>query len=461
MATVDELRQRIERESVLERQERLAVASNDPNRPKYHLLPSRPGWLNDPNGPIQINGEYHLFYQYNPDMPYHGDIHWAHVVSDDMAHWEELPIGIAPTPGGADKNGVWTGCAVNNNGVPTILYTGVSPEVQMIATGDATLRTITKREQPAIAAPPKGLALTGFRDPCVWKERDGWYMLIGAGIKDAGGTSLLYRSDDLIEWQYVHLFYEPDAARGVHECPDFFPLGDRHMLLTAWHGSHYDIGDYTADHRFVSDTHGLIDHGNFYAPKTFEDEQGRRIIWGWIQETRSQEEQIRAGWSGVMSLPRVLSMSSDGKPESRFAPELHSLRRTGRTFEKVTLDPMNNLGSRTLKDVEGDTLEIVAEFDTGMADSVGIVLLGDVTIAYDRKKATFAGAPFKLGAKETLRIHLYVDRSVIEVIANDRVAVTMRHYSDESAQHPVRLFATAGKSVAKQVQTWEMEHVNP
>ena len=98
--------------------------ASDPLRPQYHLLPAA-NWMNDPNGPIYWHGNYHVFHQYNPDGPYWGNMHWAHAVSPDMVHWRHLPVVLAPTAGSADRDGCFSGSAVLDRGVPTILYTGV------------------------------------------------------------------------------------------------------------------------------------------------------------------------------------------------------------------------------------------------------------------------------------------------------------------------------------------------
>jgi len=108
--------------------------AHDPHRPQYHFI--APGnWLNDPNGLIQWDGRYHMFYQYNPRGAFHGTIHWGHAVSDDLVHWTDLPIALAPTPGGHDAEGCWSGCAVDNGGVPTLIYSGVFPQTVCLATG--------------------------------------------------------------------------------------------------------------------------------------------------------------------------------------------------------------------------------------------------------------------------------------------------------------------------------------
>lgn len=171
----------------------------DPQRPQYHLMPPS-GWLNDPNGLIQWGDEYHVFYQHNPAGAFHDRIHWGHAVSTDLAHWRHLPIALAPEPGTIDEDGCWSGCAVNNDGIPTIMYSGASSIGQRpcIATSSDGLLTWQKYAgNPVIAAPPPDLDLIEYRDHSIWREDGMWYQLIGVGIHDQGGAALLYRSPDL------------------------------------------------------------------------------------------------------------------------------------------------------------------------------------------------------------------------------------------------------------------------
>src|SRR6266487_6704302 len=143
-----------------------ATARTDPHRPQYHFLP-RANWLNDPNGLIQWGGTYHLFYQYNPNGPFHATIHWGHAASADLVHWRHLPIALAPTPGAADADGCWSGCAVNDGGVPTLIYSGHRNGEQRacLATSADGLLTWQKHPgNPVIPGPPPGLDLVAFRD---------------------------------------------------------------------------------------------------------------------------------------------------------------------------------------------------------------------------------------------------------------------------------------------------------
>jgi beta-fructofuranosidase len=361
--------------------------ASDRHRPSYHFLPAA-NWLNDPNGLIQWQGQVHLFYQYNPHGPFHGAIHWGHAASRDLIHWEDWPVALAPTPGGPDQDGCWSGCAVDDGGKPVLVYTGgqcaeggLLRQTQCLAMSDDGLHTWRKYPgNPVIASPPvvDGQALAhpaDFRDPWVWREADGWYMAVGTWIRRAGGAVLLYRSPDLVHWEYLHPLLEGDTPGEMWECPNFFPLGDKYVLLVSlqpeFRYSEYYIGTY-ADHRFMPERRGIVDFGGyFYAPQTLLDERGRRLIWGWVQEGRSGQVQREAGWSGVMSLPRVLTLRPDGALGIAPAPELQTLRRKHTRLGSLEIAPDS---AGLLPGLRGDCLEIVAEFRPGTASQCGLTL---------------------------------------------------------------------------------------
>ena len=180
----------------------------DPLRPRFHLLP-RANWMNDPCAPRFFGGQYHMFFQHNPEAAVWGDMHWAHATSPDLVHWKHLPIALSPTPGSYDAYGCFTGSVLPGLDTPSILYTGVtrcSPqqetirgegirEVQCLATStDSELRTWKKLDKPVLENPP--MAVTGFRDPCPWKDGDTWYLGVGSGFNKVGGAVLLYSSRD-------------------------------------------------------------------------------------------------------------------------------------------------------------------------------------------------------------------------------------------------------------------------
>ena len=222
--------------------------STDSHRPRYHFLPPN-NWMNDPNGLIYWQGKYHMFYQHNPNNPFWGDIHWGHAVSEDLVHWKDLPPALSPDMSPIDSSGCWSGCAVNDNGIPTILYTGVKDGEQTtcIATGDADLINWQKdKGNPILKAPQlPGFHHKDYRDPFVWRDGDTWYQVISMTINGQGQV-LIYRSSDLREWEYLHPLI-PQAERekiqdvaDIWECPNFFPLGDNKtgnkwvLLFSIW-----------------------------------------------------------------------------------------------------------------------------------------------------------------------------------------------------------------------------------
>ena len=465
----------------------------DRHRPQYHFLPSA-NWMNDPNGPIFWKGKSHVFYQYNPNGAFSGTKHWGHAVTEDLVHWKNLPVALTPTPGGPDKDGVYTGCAVIHDGTPTLVFTGVRPEVQMIATSkDPNLAVWEKYSgNPVISSPPAGHEGVGFRDPCVWKEADAWYMVVGSGVKGVGGTALLYRSGDLRHWEYLHPLTIGKMDKSVvsknlvatgemWECPDFFPLGDRHVLLVSTMGTVLAFVGIYSDHKFVPQWEGRADFGCDYAPKTMLDGAGRRIWWGWIRERRTVDEQKAAGWSGVMSLPRILSLAPDRSLRMIPVPELRRLRGTKISRRAIEIVPD---GLDLIKGAAGDCLEIAAEIDPGNAEQVGLRLRctpdgsEQTVMGLDRKESVLFSDPtrssqnpqttksiqkgrLKLADGEPLRLNIFVDAPVIEVFANERACLTERTYPTRVDSLGIGLFSGGGKARLRSLDVWRMRAISP
>ena len=451
------------------------------HRPQYHFLPLA-NWMNDPNGLIQWQGIYHLFYQHHPHGPGWADMHWGHATSRDLVHWTHQPIALAPTPGGPDKDGVFSGCAIDHDGVPTLVYTGVRPEVQCLATSDNELIVWQKSPRnPVIAGPPEGLDVTGFRDPYVWREDDGWYMVLGSGIRGQGGMVMLYRSSNLYEWEYLGPLCQGSLEETGHnwECPNFLPLGDRHLLIFSpepFRQAHYYLGRY-AGHRFTPEAHGLLDYGGlYYAPQAFFNEGDRCICFGWLLEGRTEEAYRAAGWAGVQSLPRELSLAPDGSLRQRPIIQLESLRRDNVHMERRRVE-----GEIWLDEVRGTCLEICAEFDTQDAHTVGLTVRASpdgaerTTIVYDAQRHELvvdsraasllpetegrrAVAPLELG-DEPLALRLFLDESVIEVFANERVCMTARVYPNREDSVAVALTASGGPTRLLSWDSWRMDSI--
>jgi beta-fructofuranosidase len=461
--------------------------ARDPHRPKYHFVPPA-HWMNDPNGLIYWKGEYHLFYQHNPNGIGISMMRWGHAVSPDLVHWRHLPIALSPTPGGPDKDGCWSGCAVDHDGTPTLIYTGVRPEVQCVATSSDGLLTWRKHPaNPVIAAPPSDLAVTGFRDPWVWREGDTWQMLVGSGIQDVGGTVLLYRSPDLIHWRSMGPACVGDARETgtMWECPGLFPLNDRHVLIVSPVPLRQSLsfGGTYRDGRFTPERRGVLDGGgHFYAPQTLVDAQGRRVMFGWLWEGRTEAAQREAGWAGAQSLPRVLSLRPDGSLGMEPHPELVVLRGRHQRYEDLALSS----GAVALPEARGDCLELTAELAPGEcvgappAREVGLAVrispggeeetrvvfeTGTRRLTVDRQRSsqdpaahreTYGGL-LDLAPGESLRLRIFLDRSILEVYANGRFCLTSRIYPSRPDSLGVALFALDGNARARSVDVWEMK----
>jgi beta-fructofuranosidase len=452
--------------------------------------------MNDPNGPIFWKGYYHLFYQYNPNGAYWGDMHWGHARSKDMLHWEHQPTALAPTPGGPDKDGCFSGSVFINNSIPTLVYTGVSPEVQCLATSDDQMITWKKSDKnPVISSPPAGLQVTGFRDPTIWRESDSWLMTVGSGFKSQGGAVLIYRSQNLTNWDYLHpLFtapplvknsaapsdgYDPMATGDMWECPDFFPLGQKHCLLVSAKGRvHYFTGSYS-NRRFQRESSGLVDGSSlYYAAKSFVDSQGRRILWGWIREARNDATQRKAGWAGLMSLPRVLSIDTEGTLCMEPLPELAILR--GK-HHRITGKELSSFVP--VSEVRGDSFEIHLEMDAGDAKQVGITIrqspdsTEETTLTYDAAsrnvvldterssvspdaKRGIYKSPLRLRPGEPLRFTVFVDGSVVEIFANGRTCLTGRIYPMRKDSLGLGIFAKDGRAQVKSMDTFEIKTIS-
>jgi beta-fructofuranosidase len=466
------------------------------HRPVYHFLPPA-NWMNDPNGLIQWKGTYHLFYQHNPFEARWGPMHWGHAVSPDLIHWQHKPIALAPTPGGPDQDGCWSGVAVIKDGAPVIVYSGNREGKQRacLACSRDDLETLQKYPgNPVIPEPPGGFDLREYRDHCVWREGSEWYQLMGARIKDTGGAAFLYQSDDLVYWKELG----PLVVGGslvdsglpedvTWECPDFFSLGDQHMLVISVNTGEpsftgYFLGTYQ-DHRFMPALFRKLDYGDtgFYAPQSFVNEAGERIQLGWIGEGRSLQAQLASGWAGVQSLPRMYSLVSRGRLEIQPYQGVDILRGERTGLSEITV----LAGSDQALSIEGSALEIQAEFaspDRTTATEYGLKIycspdgIEETAIRYNRQLQRIEvdrmhssldgsvsrqtqGGLLELDEGEGLSLRVYIDHSVIEVFANRRAVITCRVYPTRPDSCGVKLYACGGSALLNGLNAWKMNAI--
>ena len=334
---------------------------SDGERPLFHLTPLA-GWMNDPNGFCRYRGQYHLFFQYHPFSLQWGPMHWGHAVTTDLLQWTYLPCALAPDTE-ADAGGCFSGSAVETpDGRLMLVYTGVQPaadahremQAQCVAFGDGV--DFEKSPQnPVIRRGnlPEGYSEIDFRDPRVWRDEDGMYRLaVGNRHAERSGAILLMESRDGLDWRFVT---ELDACRKEYgrmwECPDFFPLDGKQILIVSpqemhareefhpGHGTVAILGQYDKkEHLFVRESVQPVDHGlNYYAPQTTLTPDGRRVMIGWMDNWGTcKRAPRRHPWYGQMSAPRELRVEN-GRLCQRPVRELERLWRDTVTHERVTV----------------------------------------------------------------------------------------------------------------------------
>ena len=269
-------------------------------------------------------------------------------------------------------------------------------------------------------------------------------------LRTEGGAVLLYRSKDLLSWEYVHVLAGRNQ-NGEHpfdlynpwecwECPEFFPLGVKHVLIYSTGGkAFWQSGVFDPETlRFLPEQAGLMDYGSLYAPKTQLDKSGNRILWGWIQESRPLEQYKAAGWAGLMSLPRVLSLDSNGRLKSKVAEEVSALRGREQTLDHTADEEKNQSQIKAMR-IEGCCGKILCRVKR-TAEPFELVLSASaansvpwLTLKYDPHHLDQIlidahPIPIALGDSENLEFHFYIDGSVIELFVNSQVTCTRRFY---------------------------------
>lgn len=446
---------------------------NDPLRPQYHLLPQA-GRVGDPCAPRFYNGQYHVFF--------HGDFGgkgWSHATSSDLIHWKHLPKAVVPEQDSYDSYGTFTGSVLPGTDVATIIYAGVTKvprdretiraeglrEVQCIATSeDADLRTWHKLDKPVIDGPPPEVKIVGFRDPFGWKDEDTWYVGVGSGFPQIGGAVLLYRSIDARHWEYLHplaqgtwngkSFTNPVGSGEMWECPDFFPLCDKHVLIySTEYITYWEVGTFDKrELRFHCERKGFLDHGAYYAPKSMLDNKGRRILWGWVQEARSRQEIQAAGWDGAISLPRVLSVGSQNELVMEVAPEFASLRANTVVIQKPrNAEELNTGQSRAI--IHNRAGEIVCTFHSDRLDCGLELFLGSPqdgpSLLRISAGVNIGDTPSVIIGDRTIglcpdgeglsTLHMWIDGSVIELFVDARQVMTVRSYITNSESNEIHV----------------------
>jgi beta-fructofuranosidase len=378
--------------------------------PALHIRPAH-GWLNDPNGLCRIDGRFHVFFQYNPVAPVHGAMHWGHVSSTDLLHWQEHPIALSPRPGLIDGAGCWSGCVVDDSGVPTAVYTANPDHAWNAVVGLARSdRSLIHWQQDQ--SPVRGLSQASgseIRDPFIFVHEGRRFAVQGGGQILGRPQLRLYGCDDLANWTELGAFLTTDdpiaaeiANANIWECPNLFKVdGQWVLLLSLWRrrdgidilaGVRYLLGDLLANGKgwvFKAASGGAVDDGPaFYAPQVLTEPE-RTLLWSWSWELGRSDQQITtAGWAGVLTFPRELCVRN-GVLRARPAIELEGLRlgnftcRPGVPFQEHAFELVAS-GPVTLRLVHASAVELVSTAVGTPADPARILVDGSMVETFHR-----------------------------------------------------------------------------
>lgn len=461
-------------------------------RQHYHFMPQT-GWLNDPNGLIYFKGKYHFFFQHNPYAGFWDCMHWGHAISDDMLHWEYLPLALAPSEKYDDhmKGGCFSGSAIEHDGKLFLMYTGTTNEgngfeqTQCIAYSEDGIHFEKYDENPVLTA-PDGIPTYQFRDPKVWKHEDTYYMVCGASRNNMA-QALLYRSKDMLHWEFFNVLAESRGEWGyMWECPDFYPLGDKYVLMFSPMGAGertvvYLVGDFDYETgKFTYKVSGEIDWGfDFYAPQSFQTPDGRRIIvgwanaWDWMPFWKDWGPAYKEGWCGSFNIPREVRLMEDGTLQFCPIAEIESLRENANLKDRIVV------GEAETDLIAGDgiSFELKMKIDLEHTDADKLELdlrsgEGKKTVCvFDFKNAEMrvnrneadgwskgvSKSVMYLAGKKELDIHILSDQSSLEIFTDQYQNNHSSNIFASNAQNELKIRAYGGNAVVSDIETYGLK----
>lgn len=446
--------------------------------PMFHVTGGI-GWINDPNGFSTYKGEYHLFFQYHPYSTKWGPMHWGHVKTQDFIRWERLPVALAPDKE-YDRDGCFSGGATElPDGRQLLMYTGVRQErrdngmidnyqTQCVAIGDGV--DYEKYEgNPVLTGEdlPEGGSVLDFRDPKIWREGDTYYAVVGNRTPDGSGAILLYESGDALHWKLAGTLASCHNQYGrMWECPDFFRLDEKDVLLTSpqemtaiglefhpGNGTVCLIGTYDREkHHLMRERVQAIDYGvDFYAPQTLETPDGRRVMIAWMQNWETsgcRNEKLR--FMGQMTVPRELRVR-DGRLIQNPVRELTNYRGAKINYQNVLV-----CGETTLQGIRGRCLDMMVEIRP--ANESGGYHWFKLNVASDGERVTSVRYKPETGTVRVDRTHSGFPHDIVSVRdflvrsqqGRIKLRVVLDHYSLE-------LFVNDGEQAASFVLYTPME----
>ena len=487
----------------------IARFSGDYQYPIYHPIPPA-NWTNEPHGLVKHNGQYHMYYQRTPNGPFKTQMHWGHLVSNDLVNWRNVKDALWPelnwsATSGYDMKGIWSGDVVMDGNTAHAFYTNVNhssaynPGIAVATSTDSNLE-FWKKSGPVIAKENAN----DLRDPFVWKDGSTWRMLVGAALSTGGGL-LYYTSTDLQNWTYQPTFStvpysSMDIGSAIWEMPAFESLGGGKYVLTAspiggnvsrggplftravyWVGTFVN-GQFTPDYAQPK----LLDliHGHL-SPTTERDYNGNLVGIGIVDERRSSQAQLAAGFAHLFSLPRTWHLLPDGKTMGQKPLADQANLRTAGTYQKLT--DVSVTATTAVSAGTGKNAEIVAYVDTtatgtkyGLNLRVSPTRNEYVALYYDtqlkkvfldktnsslatnvEEKGLYSGAYDAKAFGKPYKFQVFTDGSIIDVFINDAAAFSNRIYPTQNLSEGVELFSAGGTTKFSSVEGWKMSRSTP
>lgn len=347
-------------EQYIVKNDRETSVNNEKWRPQYHFT-APVSWMNDPNGLIYYKGWYHLFYQYNPKNCNWASMHWGHAVSKDMIRWKDMPIALKPDQpyDNHPEGGCFSGSAIEKDGIMYVIYTattkkdGQTIQTQCIAYSSDGVNFEKYSGNPVVERPFPD-KVDDFRDPKVLEYKGKWYMVVGGSIggaeKGGDGRVFLYESENIFDWIYKGEILVSNGKMGtMFECPDLFEINGKWILTCSpmnhpsLNKAQYCVGQMDFEHgEYKIEKIGTLDAGfDYYAPQTFLDKNGNRIMvawqngWLWMPWCEGWGPTSVENWRGTFSIPRVVSMNAEDEICLYPIQELQTLTQSTKCLKDV------------------------------------------------------------------------------------------------------------------------------
>lgn len=464
-------------------------------RPQFHGMPSG-GWTNESHGLVYENDKYHVFFQKNANGPYMSRLHWGHISSSNLYDWTEEPIALYPGES-YDLKGCWSGCVFSDatitGGKTNILYTAVDNSkatIAQAAPNDNDLTSWTKASNnPIISGAPSGLS-ADFRDCYFFTANGNKYIIVGASKNNIGACTLHKYNNG--SWTNAGTFFQGTNANQhgtFWEMPNITDMGNGKWLFTCtplglgsgvrvlyWVGTIGSDGTFTADNSQPKylEMGGIGKEGYGLLSPSICKQDGKTILMGIVPDKLSASVNYQMGWAHNYSLPREISLSSDGTLLQKPYSGLDNMRMSTAYAKQLTLN-----GTESLSPVSGRQIELLGTFTVG-SGNVGFNFLKEgneqASLTYNsqentltldltslKRQANDAGVysgvysatlPETLAVGETLKLHVYLDGSIADIFVNDKWAWSVRLFPTNQDAIDAEVFATA--ATAATVQAWTL-----